>query len=146
MVKFLQGELSAADIIHIAAYDKSIRTAINPFGRTAYRSRYGGRAVSWKLMRKASGESTSAYLTRLSAVNAGVASGLANAIKMSQSHTEKGVAAVIYSDGSTGIMPLKAAKMGMAGKNHNVAEIMGTYGSARAASFVVQPAGMKITA
>lgn len=146
MVKFLQGELSAADIIHIAAYDKSIRTAINPFGRSAYRSRYGGRAVSWKLMRKASGESTSAYLTRLAAVNAGVSAGLANAIAMSKKHTEKGVAAVIYSDGSTGIMPVKAAKMGMEGKNHTVAEIMGTYGSARSAAYVVQPTGMKVTA
>lgn len=146
MVKFLQGELSAADIIHIAAYDKSIRTAINPFGRNAYRSRYGGRAVSWKLMRKASSESTAEYLARLAKVNSKVSSGLANAIAISKSHTEKGVAAVIYNDGSTGIMPLKAAKMGMEGKNHTVAEIMGTYGSARAAAYVIQPTGMKVTA
>jgi len=141
MVKFLPGELSAADVIHIAAYDRTIRTAVNPFGRGAYRTRYGGKAVPWKLVRKAPGESSSGYFARLGAINSGVASGLQNAIKISQAHTEKGVSAVIYNDGTTGIMPTKSAMMGMAGKKRTVIEHT-PFASARAALAIVQPTMM----
>ena len=132
MVKFLAGELNAEDIINIASFNRSIRTAICPFGRDAYRSRYGGRAVPWKLLRKSPGESTSEYLARLGKVNSGVSSGLSSAIDMSKRHTEKGVAAVIYNDGSTGIMPLKAAIMGAEGRNRTVVEYT-AFPNARAA-------------
>jgi len=141
MVKFLPGELSAADVIHIAAYDRSIRTAVNPFGRGAYRTRYGGKAVPWKLMRKAPDESTDTYLARLSTMNAGVASGLKSAISMAKRFTQKGVSAVIYRDGTTGIMPTKSAMMGMAGKDKTVIE-QTPFASARAALAVVQPTMM----
>lgn len=132
MVKFLAGELSAEDVINIASFNRSIRTAICPFGRDAYRSRYGGRAVPWKLLRKSPGESTDDYLERLKEVNADVSAGLSSAISMSKKHTEKGVAAVIYNDGSTGIMPLKAAIMGTKGKNKTIVEYT-AFPSARAA-------------
>ena len=132
MVKFLSGELNAEDVINIAAFNRSIRTAINPFGRDAYRSRYGGRAVPWKLLKKSPGESTSDYLARLGKVNGGVSRGLSSAIDMSKRHTEPGVAAVIYNDGSTGIMPLKAAIMGTEGKNKTIVEYT-AYPNARAA-------------
>lgn len=141
MVKFLPGELSAADVIHIAAYDRTIRTAVNPFGRGAYRTRYGGKAVPWKLVRKADDESTDTYLTRLSAINSGVSGGLKSAIAMSKRFTQKGVSAVIYNDGTTGIMPTKSAMMGMAGKDKTIVEHT-PFASARAALAVVQPTMM----
>ena len=133
MVKFLSGELNAEEIISIASFNRAIRTAICPFGRDAYRSRYGGRAVPWKLLKKSPGESRDDYLERLKKVNRKVSEGLKSAIDMSIDHKGyRGVAAVIYNDGSTGIMPLKSAVMGTKGKNKTIVEYT-AYPNARAA-------------
>ena len=144
MVKFLPGELSAADIIGISAFNKTIRTGVNPFGSDAYQSRYGGRAVPWKLFKKAEGESTAAYLSRLSDINSGVASGLKNAIAMGSSHKEKGTCVVQYSDGSLGVMPVRSANLGMEGKKKNVASIVTHVGSARQAIPMLRAAQMAV--
>ena len=146
MVKFLPNELSAVDIINIASFNKAIRTAVNPFGRDAYQSRYGGKAVPWKLLKKSDKETTAAYLKRLAEISPKVSAGLNNAITMSQdakyskaSGVGAGVAAVMYSDGSMGIMPAKSAAMAMDGKKGTVIEYR-RYPSARAALHVVREA------
>jgi hypothetical protein len=144
MVKFLQGELSAADIIGISAFNKTIRTGINPFGPDAYTSRYGGRAVPWKMFKKADGESTSSYLDRLRDLNAGVANGLKNAIAMGASHSEKGTCVVQYSDGSLGVMPVRSANLGMEGKKKTISSIVTHVGSARQAIPMLRAAQMAV--
>jgi len=49
-------------------------------------------------------------MDRLKSSNPKVAAGLMNAIGVSQSHKEKGVVLVQYSDGSRGLMPAKSAQ------------------------------------
>jgi hypothetical protein len=144
MVKFLPGELSAADIIGIAAFNKTIRTGINPFGSDAYTSRYGGKAVPWKMFKKAEGESRVDYLKRLADINSGVASGLKAAIAMGDDHHEKGTCVVQYSDGSLGVMPVRSAQLGMEGKKHNIASIVTHVGSARQAIPMLRAAQMAV--
>lgn len=144
MVKFLPGELSAADIIGIASFNKTIRTGINPFGSDAYMSRYGGKAVGWKMFKKAAGESITSYLSRLSDINSGVSNGLKNAITMGASHSEKGTCVVQYSDGSLGVMPVRSAQLGMEGKKHNIASIVTHVGSARQAIPMLRAAQMAV--
>ena len=144
MVKFLPGELSAADIIGIASFNKTIRTGINPFGSDAYTSRYGGKAVPWKMFKKADNESTDAYLSRLADINPGVARGIGAAISMGRGHTEKGTCVVQYKDGGIGVMPVRSAKLGMEGKNKTVASIVTHVGSARQAIPMLRAAQMAV--
>lgn len=142
MVKFLPGELSAADIIGIASFNSTIRTGINPFGADAYQTRYGGRAVPWKLFKKADNETIEAYLGRLRDINPGVASGLSAAINMGKSHHEKGTVVVQYKDGRIGVMPTRSAQLGIAGKKGLIERIVTPVGSARQAIPMLRAAQM----
>ena len=138
MVKFLQGDISATEMVNIASFNSAIRIARNPFGRDAGMSWYGGRAVPWKLFRKAEGETTAAYLDRLAEVNPGVARGIGAAISMGQSHHEKGTCVVQYDDGALGAMPVRSAKLGLEGKGRNVRSIIATVPLKRAQAMVRQ--------
>ena len=142
MVSFLPGELTPEDITRIAVFNKVLRTARNPFGRHAYRSRYGGKASPWKFLRKGNNESTDEYLERLSKVNPGVSKGLGESIKVSTDPKYSkllGVSHVIYKDGTMGIIPTRSAIMGRDSTNGKIAMVR-RYPDARAAMMqIVQP-------
>lgn len=138
MVKFLPGDISAAEMVNIASFNSAIRIARNPFGRDAGASFYGGRAVPWKLFRKSDDESREDYLERLKDVNPGVSKGLKSAIKMGEEYSQKGTCVVQYADGGLGAMPVRSAKLGIAGKGKKVRSIIATVPLKRAQQMVRQ--------
>ena len=115
MAKVYPGEYTLADIANVAQ-SASSRTAVTPFGAPALGifHRYVGRAVAWKMFRKAPGESLDEYLKRFKESfpeQAGVADGLRKSVDMSKAHAGiSGVSLVLMSDGSLMIMPTKSAK------------------------------------
>lgn len=108
---------SLLEKIEVATNPK-YRIAWTPFGPDTKGTEYGGKAVPWKGMKKAPGESTDAYLRRLREAlpetAKRVADGLAQAISISQaSEGIKGTALVQYKDGVLGVMPTKAAEQSL---------------------------------
>jgi len=94
------------DMVRIAM-TPGVRVGSTPFGPLGSRTFYVGRSVPWK---GAKG------IDQVAARNPRVASGLRNAIRVSQAHHEKGVS-VVRVNGALKLMPTKsAAQMGAAGE------------------------------
>jgi len=116
MVKIYPGEWRAIDLAYIAM-TPGVRTTTTPFGApVGGRIRSLGRSVVWKGLRgeafwKFAREYVPKDKEHAKYDKGGLAKGLRKAIKLSKSHTEKGVSLVVHPYGYTTILPTKVVRM-----------------------------------